>query len=181
MVLNCLGAAETSLGEFKLARQHLEAAIQKDRNAPHPYYNMGRLLLKTGTLAEAKPWFDKALQRGYSADAIVTETTQLNDWLAKIPNIPPVPATPQAGNVPLYQVQMLNDEKTPMAFVVAILEKNFQLTRAQSTNLMLQVHHDGRGICGTYGQLEAEAKVEQVRHLAEQNGFSLTCVAVPAA
>ncbi len=76
---------------------------------------------------------------------------------------------------PLYQVVLLNDDYTPMDFVVHILELFFNLSREMATHVMLQVHLQGKGICGTYSREIAEAKVAQVNNYSRENQHPLLC------
>jgi ATP-dependent Clp protease adaptor protein ClpS len=76
---------------------------------------------------------------------------------------------------PLYQVVLLNDDYTPMEFVVHILELFFNLSRETATHVMLQVHLKGKGICGTYTREIAEAKVAQVNSYSRENQHPLLC------
>ena len=75
----------------------------------------------------------------------------------------------------MYKVLLLNDDFTPMEFVVHILEKIFQKTRAEATDVMLQVHRRGVGLCGVYTYEIAEAKVAQVSDFALINEQPLQC------
>ena len=76
----------------------------------------------------------------------------------------------------MYQVVLLNDDFTPMEFVVGVLQKFFGKGREQATQIMLRVHHDGRGICGVYPRDIAASKVEQVGNYAQQHQHPLQCV-----
>jgi ATP-dependent Clp protease adaptor protein ClpS len=76
----------------------------------------------------------------------------------------------------LYAVFLLNDDYTPMDFVVSILEKFFSKDHAAATEIMLKVHKDGRALCGIYPFEIAETKVTLVTEEARQNGHPLQCV-----
>ena len=76
----------------------------------------------------------------------------------------------------LYKVLLLNDDYTPMEFVVHILERYFHKNRDEATSIMLSVHHEGVGICGTYTYEVAETKVLQVMESARQHQHPLQCV-----
>lgn len=76
----------------------------------------------------------------------------------------------------MYKVMLLNDDFTPMDFVVVILQKFFSLNREQATSVMLKVHREGRGICGIYPRDLAATKVEQVSAFARQHQHPLACV-----
>jgi ATP-dependent Clp protease adaptor protein ClpS len=71
---------------------------------------------------------------------------------------------------------LLNDDYTPMDFVVAVLEKFFAKNREQATQIMLKVHRDGVGVCGVYPRDIATIKVEQVASFARQHQHPLQCV-----
>jgi ATP-dependent Clp protease adaptor protein ClpS len=77
---------------------------------------------------------------------------------------------------PTYQVLLLNDDFTPMEFVVGVLQKFFGKGREQATQIMLKVHHEGRGVCGVYPRDVAATKVEQVCSYARQHQHPLQCV-----
>jgi ATP-dependent Clp protease adaptor protein ClpS len=75
----------------------------------------------------------------------------------------------------LYKVLLLNDDYTPMEFVVLVLERFFGKTREDATRIMLHVHHKGVGVCGVYTFEVAETKVAQVIEYARQNQHPLQC------
>ncbi|MDR2787111.1 MAG: ATP-dependent Clp protease adapter ClpS [Candidatus Accumulibacter sp.] len=77
---------------------------------------------------------------------------------------------------PLYTVLLLNDDFTPMDFVVHVLERFFSMNREQATRIMLAVHTEGRGVCGTYPRDVAATKVEQVSVLAREHQHPLACI-----
>ena len=76
---------------------------------------------------------------------------------------------------PLFKVLLLNDDYTPMDFVVVVLQTVFAMTREQATQVMLQVHREGMGVCGTYTREVATAKVEQVIGVAREHQHPLQC------
>jgi ATP-dependent Clp protease adaptor protein ClpS len=82
---------------------------------------------------------------------------------------------PQVKRPPLYRVVLINDDYTPMEFVVDILESIFGLDRTRATQVMLEVHTKGKGICGVFNFEIAETKVAQVMGLAEQHQHPLLC------
>ena len=77
---------------------------------------------------------------------------------------------------PLFKVILLNDDFTPMEFVVVVLQKFFSMTREKATQVMLKVHREGMGICGVYPKDVATTKVEQVVAYARKNQHPLQCV-----
>jgi len=82
---------------------------------------------------------------------------------------------PKTKKPSMYKVLLLNDDFTPMEFVVHILEKFFQKSRQESTDIMLQVHRRGVGVCGVYTYEVAETKVAQVMDFARANEQPLQC------
>ena len=84
-------------------------------------------------------------------------------------------ARPRIKKPPLYRVVLLNDDYTPMDFVVQILEKIFSMDRSSATRTMLQVHTRGKGVCGVFNYEIAETKVAQVTGLAQQHQHPLLC------
>ena len=77
---------------------------------------------------------------------------------------------------PLYKVMLLNDDFTPMDFVVTVIQKFFGLDREQATRIMLKVHREGVGVCGVFPRDLAATKVEQVITYARQHQHPLACV-----
>ena len=77
---------------------------------------------------------------------------------------------------PLYQVLLLNDDFTPMDFVVHVLQHIFRMDHERAMRIMLEVHTEGRGICGVYTRDIAASKVEQVVNLAKEHQHPLACV-----
>ncbi len=75
----------------------------------------------------------------------------------------------------LYKVPLLNDDYTPMEFVIHVLERFFAKSREDATRIMLHVHHNGVGICGVFTFEVAETKVAQVVEFARQNQHPLQC------
>jgi ATP-dependent Clp protease adaptor protein ClpS len=79
----------------------------------------------------------------------------------------------------MYQVALLNDDYTPMEFVVVVIQEFFNKDRETATQIMLKIHLDGKGICGVYSRDVAATKVDQVSEAARKNGHPLQCVAEP--
>jgi ATP-dependent Clp protease adaptor protein ClpS len=75
----------------------------------------------------------------------------------------------------LYRVLLLNDDYTPMEFVVYVLERFFSKSREEATEIMLHVHQHGVGVCGVFTYEVAETKVAQVLDLARRNEHPLQC------
>ena len=112
------------------------------------------------------------------------------------PAIPPLPParTPErdgGGSVVLerrtqkikppqmYQVLMLNDDFTPMEFVVMVIQEYFNKDLESATQIMLKIHLDGKGVCGVYSRDVAATKVDQVLEAARKAGHPLQCVSEP--
>ena len=85
------------------------------------------------------------------------------------------PGKPEIAPPPRYQVLLLNDDYTPMDFVVTVLQQFFLMDLEMATQVMLHVHTRGRGICGTYTREVAETKVAQVNEFARINQHPLLC------
>ena len=75
-----------------------------------------------------------------------------------------------------YQVLMLNDDYTPMEFVVLVLQQYFSRDLETATQIMLMIHHQGRAVCGVYPKDIAATKVELVLAAARRNGHPLQCI-----
>ena len=86
-----------------------------------------------------------------------------------------IKARPKTRKPAMYKVLMLNDDYTPMEFVVHVLERFFQKNRDEATQIMLHVHRRGVGVCGVFTYEVAETKVTQVMDLARQNQHPLQC------
>jgi ATP-dependent Clp protease adaptor protein ClpS len=84
-------------------------------------------------------------------------------------------AKPKLKRPPLYQVVLLNDDYTPMEFVVDVLERIFSMDRTTATRVMLEVHTKGKGICGVFTFEIAETKVAQVTAYSRQHQHPLLC------
>lgn len=84
-------------------------------------------------------------------------------------------ARPKTQKPAMYKVLILNDDYTPMEFVVHVLERFFSKTRAEATDIMMHVHRKGVGICGVFTYEIAETKVAQVMEFARANEQPLQC------
>src|SRR6185369_8638964 len=76
----------------------------------------------------------------------------------------------------MYQVVLLNDDYTPMEFVVMVLQQYFKRDLETATQIMLKIHHEGRGVCGVYTKDVAATKVELVLAAARRAGHPLQCI-----
>jgi ATP-dependent Clp protease adaptor protein ClpS len=79
----------------------------------------------------------------------------------------------------MYQVVMLNDDYTPMEFVVVVIQEFFNKDLETATQIMLKIHLDGKGVCGVYSKDVAATKVDQVLEAAHKAGHPLQCLAEP--
>lgn len=84
-------------------------------------------------------------------------------------------AAPRLKRPSLYKVVLINDDYTPMEFVVEILEKIFGMDRNKATRIMLEVHTRGKGVCGVFTYDIAETKVAQVNGYSRQHQHPLLC------
>ncbi len=84
-------------------------------------------------------------------------------------------AKPEIKQPPLYKVVLLNDDFTPMDFVVQVLEVFFGMNREKATQIMLHVHTRGKGVCGVFSHQIAETKVSQVNQFSRSNQHPLMC------
>ena len=79
----------------------------------------------------------------------------------------------------MFQVVLLNDDYTPMEFVVEVIQEFFSKDRETATQIMLKIHLDGKGVCGVFSKDVASTKVDQVTEAARKNGHPLQCVCEP--
>jgi ATP-dependent Clp protease adaptor protein ClpS len=79
----------------------------------------------------------------------------------------------------MFQVVLLNDDFTPMEFVVHVIQEFFSKDRETATQIMLKIHLEGKGVCGIYTRDVASTKVDQVQQAARQAGHPLQCVSEP--
>lgn len=77
---------------------------------------------------------------------------------------------------PMFKVLLLNDDYTPMDFVVGVLQRFFALSLERANQVMLKVHREGMGVCGIFPRDVAATKVEQVKSYAKQHQHPLQCV-----
>ncbi|GAB5449776.1 MAG: ATP-dependent Clp protease adapter ClpS [Halioglobus sp.] len=82
---------------------------------------------------------------------------------------------PELKRPPLFNVVLINDDYTPMEFVVEVLQVFFRMNREQATHVMLTVHTQGKGVCGIYTRDIAETKAAQVNQYARENEHPLLC------
>ncbi len=82
---------------------------------------------------------------------------------------------PKLKKPPMYRVILVNDDYTPMEFVVGVLQSVFGMERTAATRVMLEVHTKGKGVCGIFSYEIAETKVAQVTTIAQQQQHPLLC------
>jgi ATP-dependent Clp protease adaptor protein ClpS len=82
---------------------------------------------------------------------------------------------PEVARPPLFQVVLLNDDFTPMDFVVEVLQVFFAMNREKATQVMLHVHTRGKGVCGVFTRDVAESKVTQVNEFSRAHQHPLLC------
>lgn len=140
---------------------------------------------------ESKYWLRQPLVLQQPAARVA----KMNFMATRAPTQPPAtrPAPDDGGAVVLerrpektpppqmYQVVMLNDDYTPMEFVIVVLQEFFSKDRETATRIMLKIHLDGKGICGVYSHDVAATKVDQVLDAALKAGHPLQCVSEPVA
>lgn len=85
-------------------------------------------------------------------------------------------AKPKLKRPPMYKVILINDDYTPMDFVIHVLEHFFFMPRQRATHIMLEVHTQGKGICGIFTHEIAETKVTRVNEYAREQEHPLLCV-----
>ena len=98
-----------------------------------------------------------------------------NNYIDSVYKLGQIKTRPKTKKPSMYKVLMLNDDYTPMEFVVHVLERFFAKSREEATRIMLHVHRRGVGVCGVYTYEVAETKVTQVMDLARQNQHPLQC------
>lgn len=90
------------------------------------------------------------------------------------------PERPKLKRPPQFRVVLLNDDYTPMEFVVSVLGRFFRMGGEKATQVMLEVHTKGKGVCGVYSAELAETKTAQVNSYARENQHPLLCLVEPA-
>ena len=105
------------------------------------------------------------LAPGSPADLVLFEGRDWSEVLSR----------PETARPPLYSVLLLNDDYTPMDFVIDVLMRFFPLNLENATQIMLHVHTRGKGICGVYTREVAESKVTQVNEFSRQHQHPLLC------
>ncbi len=98
-----------------------------------------------------------------------------HDWQHDEPDVAVAPAGPELKQPPKYRVLMINDDYTPMDFVIEVLVTLFHMDYDKAAKTMMQVHTEGQAQCGVFTYEIAEAKVEQANSYAQQHGHPLQC------
>lgn len=93
-----------------------------------------------------------------------------------LPSAPDLAERHRVKKPPMYRVILLNDDYTPMEFVVEVLQTIFHKPKGEAMRIMLNVHHKGSGVCGVYTLEVAEMRMNTVMRLAQQNSHPLHCV-----
>ncbi len=182
LALNNLGVAEMWLGEFDAARLHFNQAIALDPLCPLPYRNMGALVLRTASTDEARPWLEKARTlglRGDWSDGVAMASQRRNAELSTtgaVTDAEPPPPSEEPPVTGAYIVYLLNDERTPLEFAVAALEKVFGMTGLRAIRTAKKADRFGRAACAGFDDPGvAQDKAEELSALARANGHWLTC------
>jgi ATP-dependent Clp protease adapter protein ClpS len=173
-VLNNLGAAEMRLGEMDSARQHLQRAIELDGECPLPYFNMGSLLVTTGKVSEAEEWFAAAAKRGYRKRK--PRTPGPSQVFPPETSLLTIPKFVPHGFV--HGVEILNDNTTPMEFVVSVLGVHLGLSEKDAIRTMLAIHEQGGVLLAMPLLVDAKRVTEAVSMEAAKHNHSLICRAV---
>ena len=182
LALSSLAAAEISLGAFEAARNHLGESIALDPENPVPFHSMGIVCVLAGPWVDAKLWLEKAAALGFSsdwtqkiieaaqsqfalADGAVSGDRMIDRSGSEAPD--PPAATGEC------RVELLNDDVTPMEFVIETLERIFDQTGVEAVRIMLTVHHQGSAVCGRYDEAEARERVDKAVGRARALDFPL--------
>ena len=109
------------------------------------------------------------------SDKILTRLSSGKDHLDSEISTGTITVDPKLKKPPLYRVILLNDDYTPMEFVVYILQSFFNMNQEKATQVMLAVHQHGKGVCGIFTKEVAETKCSQVLNFAKENEHPLAC------
>ena len=179
LALNYLGSAEIRLGAYEAAQGHFEEAIALEPEDPLPYRNIGIARLLAGNPDEAISWLEKAEALGLrdaSSDRLMKAAQSRFAFLTSsyIADHTPSgqPDLPSATGD--FRVELQNDDVTPMAFVVELLEQVFNHSEEQAIHTMLAVHDQGSAVCGRYEEADAQARMDSAIARARAAGFPLS-------
>jgi ATP-dependent Clp protease adapter protein ClpS len=182
LALNNLGAAEIALGEIDAAREHLTLAMALDPKCPLLYRNMGALTLRTGSTADAAPWFHQAVALGLKgdwSDARAMASQRHNAAFSTTGVATGASPWPRPAEPPVtggWLVQVIDDSVTPIEIVVTGLEQVFGLTGAEAIRTARSANQIGHAVCAGFdNEGEAQRKADELTTYAREKGFSLTC------
>lgn len=188
IALNVLTAAHLGLGDLSAARDSAEAALALAPESADACHMMGQFKQHTDRGAAARPWFEKADALGYPYTADDQEglgrsavLESLEERTVDRADAPPIEAGLMLDGP--FLVRMLNDDKTPMEFVVVTLEDIFDMSHITAVRSMLKIHREGGADCGAYDRQTADAKAAAVISRAREASHPLQCIVVanPAA
>jgi ATP-dependent Clp protease adapter protein ClpS len=186
LALNNLGVAQMCLGNLKAAKDHLARSRELDPKNPLPYFNLARLHTILGEPSEAREFLAHARRLGYSggwSDKLIRGAqSRFAQNRVQSPVFSPETALLRLkGFTPSgFQcgIEILNDDRTPMEFVVSVLQNNVGLARADAIRVMLEIHDKGGALLPLSSEDESRRVAEAVTALARSNHHPLTCRAV---
>lgn len=186
VALSILGNALIGLGVFDRARRELERAIQLDPRSWLPRQALGVMELLIGNMSQGGANLAEAAARGGKALAFQPTPAPQGgrpDSLAiEKPSTRNPPLRRQDDHRKMagdFVVEMVNDDKTPMLFVVEVLQDVFGKSVEEARQIMQQTHRAGRASCGAFGVQDAEAILAEIHRRANAAGYPLTCVLKP--
>jgi len=185
-VLCNVGFAELGMKDFEAAKARFQAAIAQDAWDPRPYYGMGMVALECDEIDDVMGWLEQARERGGGKEligkALRVTRMKLEARYGPVKGAKAPPLARLGGRRDAegarFRVDLLNDETTPMQFVVDLLKEVFYKSHEEAVIIMLETHRRGTGVCGVFGQEEAAAKAAEVARRAEAGGFALRCAVV---
>ena len=157
--------------EFGIVTLETYAGSRKMMDTTHKYISTPRASRAVAIAAE-RSWFDIAMA-GKNGPGAGNNNGGRGDEEGKTGLV--TKTRPKTKKPSLYKVLLLNDDYTPMEFVVHVLERYFSKGREEATRIMLHVHHKGVGICGVFTYEIAETKVTQVMDFSRQHDHPLQC------
>jgi ATP-dependent Clp protease adapter protein ClpS len=197
MALNNLGAAEMLLGEFAAARDHLEQSSRLDGENPLPYFNLAKLEMILGNEAKSRDNLEQAKRRGYmkilsdrlvqSAQSRFAVVEGRGAIVGADNEDAPVVLSPETSLLSIpelvpanfrWGVEILNDNSTPMEFVVEILQAQLKLAYAEAMAAMLDIHKRGGRLFPTANPADARRIAQTISAASSARGHLLVCRAV---
>lgn len=140
------------------------------------YLNIMRSMKRQISLNQVKSSFQES---GYVDWHLNTRMSNTDDPDHGQEDVAVQTAPPEVKRPPMYAVVLMNDDYTPMDFVIEILQQYFALNLDQATQVMLTVHYEGKGVAGVYPRDIAETKANQVNNYARSQGHPLLCQIEP--